>query len=77
MDQEGGWVFGPLSPGKIKVAIFSLEILIRTPLEKQLDPSGPIVSRGRYVQPSVKYVDDKFSGSPLPDFFLVPPMGIL
>ena len=61
-------MFGPLFPGKIKVAIFSLEILIRTPHEKQLDPSGPIASRGRYVQPSVKYVVYKFSGSPLTDF---------
>ena len=29
------------------------------PLEKQLDPSGPIAYRGRPIQPSVKYIDDK------------------
>ena len=28
------------------------------PLEKQLDPLGPIVFRGRFVWPAVKYVDD-------------------
>ena len=27
------------------------------PLEKQLDPLGSIASRGRYLRPSVKYVD--------------------
>ena len=37
---------------------FSLEILVRTSLEKQLDPLGPIASRGRSERPSVKYVDD-------------------
>ena len=37
----------------------SLEILTRTPLEKQLDPSGPIASRGRSVYRSVKYVDEQ------------------
>ena len=34
------------------------EILVQTTLEKQLDPMGPIASRGRSVRPSVKYVDD-------------------
>ena len=31
------------------------------PLKKQLDPLGPIASRGesiRFIRPSVKYVDD-------------------
>ena len=37
----------------------SLEILVWTLIEKQLDPSGPMASRGRSVQPSVKYVDDQ------------------
>ena len=48
----------------------SLEILVRTPLEKQLDHLGPIASRGRSVRPSVKYVDHKkrLSGPPLTDF---------
>ena len=32
----------------------SLEILVRTPLEKR----GPIASRERSVRPSMKYVDD-------------------
>ena len=36
---------------------FSLEILVRSPLEKQLDPLGPIASREKSVWPSVKYVD--------------------
>ena len=27
------------------------------PLEKQLDPSGPIASGGRSVRPSLKYFD--------------------
>ena len=28
------------------------------PFEKQLAPLGPITSRGRSVQPSVKYIND-------------------
>ena len=36
----------------------SLEILVRTPLERQLEPLGPIASRGRFVRPSVNYADD-------------------
>ena len=32
-----------------KWLIVFLEILVRTPLEKQLDPSGHIASRGRSV----------------------------
>ena len=36
----------------------SLQILVRTPIEKQLDPSGPIASRVRSIRPSVKYVDN-------------------
>ena len=28
------------------------------PLKKQFDPLCPIASRGRFVRPSVKYVDD-------------------
>ena len=36
----------------------SLEILVQTSNEKLLDPSGPIASRGRFVWPSVKYVDN-------------------
>ena len=30
----------------------SLEILVRTPIEKQFDPMCPIASRGRFVRPS-------------------------
>ena len=33
--------------------------MLRTPLEKQLDPWGPIATRGRSVERSVKYIDDK------------------
>ena len=49
---------GLLLPGMSQVAKVSLEILVRTPLEIQLDPLGPTASRGRIVRPSVKYVDD-------------------
>ena len=49
---------GLLLPGMSQVAKVSLEILVRTPLEMQLDPLGPTASRGRIVRPSVKYVDD-------------------
>ena len=46
-----------------------LEILVRNFLQMQLDPSGPIASRGRYVGPSVKNVDGltKFLSPPPPD----------
>ena len=38
----------------------SLEILVRTPLEKQLDPSGPIfASLGRSIRHPMKNVDDQ------------------
>ena len=50
---------GLLLPGMSQVAKVSLEILVRTPLEMQLDPLGPTASRGRIVRPSVKYVDEK------------------
>ena len=36
----------------------SLDILVRTPYEKQLDPSCLIASQGRFVRAFVKYVDD-------------------
>ena len=54
------------SPWKITKYV-SKEISVWSPLEKQLDPFsvmfislklGLIASRGRSVQPSVKYVDD-------------------
>ena len=41
-----------------KCLYVSLENLGRTTLEKQLEPSGPIASRGWSLRPSVKYVDD-------------------
>ena len=47
----------PLQKHKWRIGS-SLEILVRTPLEKQLDPLGPIASRGRFVRPSVKNIDD-------------------
>ena len=44
----GAGVPGPNPPGKSLVAIGVLRnIGIETPLEKQLDPFGPIVSQGR------------------------------
>ena len=46
-------------PEKSQVIMYvSLEILVQTPLEKQLDPLGPIASRGRSVWHAVKYLDD-------------------
>ena len=66
-----GWDRGSGTPGKSQVAISflrHLDIQLQTPIEKQLDPSGPIASRGRSVRPSVKYVDNlkQFSGYPPP-----------
>ena len=57
---RGGWTGGPDPPHwKITSGYrYSLEILVRTPLEKQLDSGGPIASRGRFVRPSVICVDD-------------------
>ena len=37
-----------------KLSYVSLETLVRTPLEKQLDPADPIASRRGLVRPSVK-----------------------
>ena len=37
-----------------KLLKVSLEILVKTPLEKQLDARGPIASRGRSARPSVR-----------------------
>ena len=45
-------------PGKSQVAIGLLRNTGTDPLEKQLDPLGPIASQGRFVRPSVKNVDD-------------------
>ena len=42
----GGGGRGPDPPRKSPVC---LEILVGTPGEKQMDPSGPIASRGRFV----------------------------
>ena len=44
-------------PWNITKVIGFFKITGTDPLVKQLDP-GSIVSRGRSVQPSVKYVDD-------------------
>ena len=45
-------------PEKSRVAMIDLRNSGTDPLEKQLDPSGPIASRGRFVRPSVKYLYD-------------------
>ena len=57
---RGGGAGGPDPPplGKSQVAICFLRKSGTDPLKKQLDPMGPIASRGRSVRPSVKYVDD-------------------
>ena len=60
----------PPPPGNPKLLYVPSEILVRASLEKQLDPLGPIVSQGRFVRPSVQYIDDKketLSGHPHPD----------
>ena len=49
----GGMWSGPPPLEDHKLLYVSLEILVRTPLEKRL---GPIASGGRSVWPSVKYV---------------------
>ena len=51
----GGGGTGVLTPWKITKVATSL---LSTGTEKHWDPLGPIVSRGRSVRPSVKYVDD-------------------
>ena len=60
---------GGLDPhGESQVVIGFLRNIgtpVRTTLEEQLDPSGPIASRGRFELPSVKYVDKK-SAIPTP-----------
>ena len=51
-----------------KLLFVSLEILVRVPLEKKVNPIeaiGPIASKRRTLLPSVKYVDSLlFSGIP-------------
>ena len=51
---------GPCPPPseKPKEPIGFLRNTSLDPLEKQLDPLGPIASKGRFIQPFVKYVDD-------------------
>ena len=51
----------------------SLEILVRNPFERQLNPLGPIASRRRSVRPSMKYFDKRkenisLSGPTLAEF---------
>ena len=58
-----------------KLLYVSLEILVRTPLEKQLDTWCPIAFQGRPVQPSVRYV--RFQERPANStFFLDPRMTV-
>ena len=56
-DPEGNRGSGPYLENH-KLLFVSLEILARTSPKEQLDPSGPIASRGRSVRPYVNYVDD-------------------
>ena len=46
---------GSGTPWKITGCYVFLEIMVWVLLEKQLDPRGPIATRGRSVRPSVKY----------------------
>ena len=57
LNQRGDRGSRPPLPWKITSG-YTFPILVRTTLEKQLDPKGPIASRGRFVQPIVKYDDD-------------------
>ena len=56
-DQERGQRV-QIPPGKSQMAIGFVRNSGTDLLEKQVDPSGPIASRGRYVLTSVKYVDE-------------------
>ena len=47
-----------LDPGKSQVAQGFLRNSGTDPLDKQLNPSGSIASRGKSVRCTVKYVDD-------------------
>ena len=65
---EGEGSGPPTHTGNLQVAIIFLrEILVWTPLEKQLDHLGLIATPGRSVQPSLKYLDDqnKYCRTPL------------
>ena len=53
-DQEG-WMGGGGQRVRTPLETVFLKILVRTSLEKQLGPMGPIASRGRSERPSVKY----------------------
>ena len=57
-DTEGGGM-GSRPPWKITTGYsFPSKFWYGTPLEKQVDPLGPVASLGRSVQPSVKYDED-------------------
>ena len=54
----GGRGSGPSILENHKWLKISLELLVRIPLERRLDPSGPVASRLRNFEwSSVKYVD--------------------
>ena len=57
-ERGGDREYGPPPPLKnhkfLQNVYVSLEILVQTPYEKQLDPSGPTASLGSSVRPSVK-----------------------
>ena len=55
---RGGQGVRPFPLEYHKLLYVSLEILERTPFQKQLDPLGPVASRGRFVRSSVKYIGD-------------------
>ena len=64
VDLEEGMGSGPppMEYHKLLQCICFLRNAGMEPLDKQLDPSGPILPRERSVWPSVKYVDDKKKG---------------
>ena len=53
VDSEGEGQGVRTSPKWLKV---TFEILVQTPLKKQLDPMGPMTSQGRFVQLSMKHL---------------------
>ena len=57
VSRDGDRGYRPLRLGNSQVAM----VFLRNgtdPLQKQMDPCGPIASRGRFVRPFVKYVID-------------------
>ena len=59
--QRGDRGLDPPPLENLKLLYVYLDILVLTPLDKQLNPLGPIASQGKSVRLSVKYVETKRS----------------